>query len=350
MFKRNIIVNTNNGDIMDLKTNDKVLKSLMLILIIYISILIINKLNILTYICILLKLLTPLFIGIIIDWLFRPIINYLEHKGMNRISSLIILYVLFIIITYMILKNIIPTFIEEFNEFVKLFPKIFDDFFNSIKITNVDNIKKEVMCFIDEFILNFNKNMPNTCINIVGSISSILVGFVIAFYLLISNNTINVSKYVKRRTYNLLNKINNILYSYVKGTIFSSFIVFILSTLIFYICGLKSALLLGFICGVTNIIPFIGPYIGGVIPVLIAFTKSVTFGIIITAMLFIIQTIEGNIIHPLIMSKSVNIHPVTSMVSLIIFGYFFGIVGMIIAVPIVAILKEVYFYYYKKYN
>ena len=67
-------------------------------------------------------------------------------------------------------------------------------------------------------------------------------------------------------------------------------------------------------------------------------------------MIFIIQTIEGNIIHPIIMSKSVKIHPVSAMVSLLIFGYFFGIIGMIIAVPLMAIIKELYFYIMKKYK
>ena len=144
--------------------------------------------------------------------------------------------------------------------------------------------------------------------------------------------------------------INNILRNYVKGTLLSSFIVFILSTIIFYIIGLDSALLFGFICGVTNIIPFIGPYIGASIPVLVAFTKNTTFGIIGTIMIFIVQTIEGNIIHPIIMSKSVKIHPVTSIISLLIFGYFFGILGMIFAVPLIASLKEIYYYLVKKYK
>ena len=124
---------------------------------------------------------------------------------------------------------------------------------------------------------------------------------------------------------------------------------FILSTISFYILGLKGALLYGFICGITNIIPFIGPYMGASIPVLIAFTKSISFGIIVSIVIFVIQTIEGNIIAPIIMSKSVYIHPITSIISLLIFGYFFGIIGMIIAIPIAAIGKELYLYYKKNY-
>ena len=138
--------------------------------------------------------------------------------------------------------------------------------------------------------------------------------------------------------------------NYVKGTLLSSFLVFILTSIMFYIFNLNGALLLGFICGITNIIPFIGPYIGAVIPILIGFTKGSTFGILIMITIFIIQAIEGNIIHPIIMSKSINIHPVTVIISLLVFGYFFGVVGMVIASPLIAILKELYFYLIKKYN
>ena len=72
--------------------------------------------------------------------------------------------------------------------------------------------------------------------------------------------------------------------------------------------------------------------------------------LIVTIMIFIVQTIEGNIIQPIIMSKSVKIHPVTSIISLLIFGYFFGILGMIFAVPLIASLKEMYYYLVKKYK
>ena len=195
--------------------------------------------------------------------------------------------------------------------------------------------------------------IPITLINILKGASSILLGVIISFYLLIADTSFideSLNKYLKKDTYELLLKTNTILRNYVKGTLLSSFLVFILTSIMFYIFNLNGALLLGFICGITNIIPFIGPYIGAVIPVLIGFTKGSTFGILIMITIFIIQAIEGNIIHPIIMSKSINIHPVTVIISLLVFGYFFGVVGMVIASPLIAILKELYFYLIKKYN
>lgn len=347
-------VNIDNKKLNQLiKVSNKVFKNLhilVLIITIYVSILILMKLNIIHFIFTLLGVLAPLFIGILIAWLLRPIVNYLEKKGMNRIIALIFVYLLILFIFYISLVTFIPRFFKELGEFINIFPNILNSLLNNIKFIDVSNYKSEISNMINTFIIDTSKELPITFMNLVRGISSFIVGFIIGFYLLISNTAITINATIKKDTYELIMKINNILRNYVKGTLLSSFIVFILSTIVFYIIGLDSALLFGFICGITNIIPFIGPYIGAIIPVLVAFTKSTTFGIIVTVMILIIQTIEGNVIQPIIMSKSVKIHPVTSIISLLIFGYFLGIVGMIFAVPLIASIKEVYFYLVKKYN
>jgi len=347
-----ILVNTNNGDAMN-KLINKVLRNtyiLIMLLIIYFSIMILNKLNVLDFIFTLLKILSPLFIGIVISWLLKPIVDYLESKKMNRIFSLITIYLILVFIIYIIIINCVPKFINELDGFIKIFPNILDNFFKNIKITfiNINDIKEDILCFITNFLDDTTKNLPSRCISILGGISSVLLGFVIAFYLLISN--IDLSNYFNKTANKLLIKINNLLRGYVKGTVMSSFIIFILSTIVFYIVGIKEALLFGIICGITDIIPIIGPYIGAVLPIIVSFTKGISYGIVVSILLLIIQTIEGNILQPVIMSKSVNIHPVTTIVSLLVFGHFLGIIGMVIAVPTVCTLKEVYFYYRKKYN
>ena len=314
----------------------------------YISILLIEKFNILKYIITILKIMIPLFIGIVIAWLLKPIISFLE-KRMNKIFGIIFVYIILIFFIYILIINFVPTFISEFDEFVKIFPSMIDKLFSNIKVDMINSFKDDIICEIDDLLLNIKKGIPDTCMNILSGIYNFILGLIISFYLLISNNSYDFKPMVKKKTYNLLIRIDDILRGYVKGTLLSALLVFILSTISFYILGLKGALLYGFICGITNIIPFIGPYIGASIPVLIAFTKSISFGIIVSIVIFVIQTIEGNIIAPIIMSKSVYIHPITSIISLLIFGYFFGIIGMIIAIPIAAIGKELYLYYKKNY-
>lgn len=338
-----------------IKISNKILKNvhiLIFIIIIYVSVLILGKLNLITFFITFFKILSPLFIGVIIAWLLRPLINYLENNGVKRIIALIIVYLLIVFIFYIVIVNFVPIFLNEFSEFMKVFPKTLNDFVSDINLNflNISIIKNEAYSVINSFVIDAGKDIPITFMNLIKGISSFLIGFIIGFYLLISNNAITINANLKKDTFDLIFRINNSLRGYVKGTILSSFIVFILSTIIFYLLGLDSALFFGFICGITNIIPIIGPYIGAVIPVIVAFTRGTTYGVLVTILLFVIQTIEGNVIQPIIMSKSVKIHPITSIVSLLVFGYFLGIVGMVFAVPLVVIIKEVYFYLNKKYN
>lgn len=343
-----------------LRISSKVLKKLYILIFIiavYITILILSKLNVMLFIQTFLKILSPLFIGIVIAWLLKPLVNYITNKGMNKFFSVTLIYIIILFICYLLIKTLIPIFTKETSEFIKLMPNFINEIFDistkTFKNIDLKTIKEELSIIINNLLVKTSKDLPFTLVSIVKSISSILMGIIVGFYLLIYDSsylTYSLNKYLKKDTYDFILNINSILRNYVKGILLSSLLVFILSTIIFYIFDLDAALLLGFICGITNIIPFIGPYIGAVIPVLIGFTKSITFGILILVMIFIIQTIEGNIIHPIIMSKSVKIHPVSAMVSLLIFGYFFGIIGMIIAVPLMAIIKELYFYIMKKYK
>ena len=74
---------------------------------------------------------------------------------------------------------------------------------------------------------------------------------------------------------------------------------------------------------------------------LVAFTQDVATGIIVLAAIMVVQFVEGNFVQPLVMSKTMKPHPVTILIGLLLFGYFFGVVGMIIATPLIAVIKSV---------
>ena len=126
--------------------------------------------------------------------------------------------------------------------------------------------------------------------------------------------------------------------------------VVLIASIIYGIIGLPSALLFGLICGITNIIPYIGPWIGGAICVIVGLTVSPVTGILAGVVAFAIQQVDGMILQPLIMSKTMKLHPVTIMIGLLVFGYLFGILGMIFATPIMASVKIIASYYNEKYN
>lgn len=128
---------------------------------------------------------------------------------------------------------------------------------------------------------------------------------------------------------------------YIRGQLLVSAFVSLLTLIVFHLLGVKYALLLAIIMGLTNIIPYFGPIIGAAPAVAITITTSTKLTIFVIVAVFVIQLIESNFISPYIVGKTMNIHPIAIIFALLLGGKVYGIVGMIIAVPALTILKEV---------
>ena len=126
--------------------------------------------------------------------------------------------------------------------------------------------------------------------------------------------------------------------------------VFVCDSIGFAIIGLQAPVLFGLFCGLTDLIPYVGPYIGGIAAVIIGFSQSTFTGILAIVICVVVQSVENFILQPLIMSKTMKLHPVTIIIGLLIFEHFFGIVGMILATPIIALLKVIYHFVAEKFN
>ena len=148
----------------------------------------------------------------------------------------------------------------------------------------------------------------------------------------------------------LLNDIGIEVRKCVNGTILVACMVFICDVIGFAIVGLNAALLFGLFCGITDLIPYIGPYIGTAVATIVGFTQSPLIGIGVLLIACLVQLIESYVLQPIVMSKATNLHPVLIIVGLLIFGYFFGIVGMVLATPILSILKVIWHFLNNKYE
>lgn len=345
----------------------KITYVLLLLLGIYAITLIGEKWGILGFILTLLKVITPFFIGLFVAWLFNPIVHYLEEKKINRTLGTIIVYIVLLISIYVLLSAIIPLFSSQINDFVSTIPNVVDSLKNWVDRLfmrlNMDDgsaIKIQTFNLIEQYQNNITTKWPTFAVDFITSLASgvgfLLIGFVIGFFMLCDFKGVNIAminaipKRIKFDVKKLLKLINASLKSFVYGTLLVAFIVFIISSIAFYIIGLRAPLLLGFICGITNIIPIVGPYIGGALAVLVGLTESSTVGILTVVMILVVHFVESELIVPYILSKTMNIHPVSVMLGLLVFGYFFGIFGMIIATPIVAIIKILFVFINDKYK
>ena len=348
----------------------KILYIFLIIIGIYAIIRLAKEIKILEFILILLKVMSPLVIGFIIAWLFDPLVKWLQKKGIRRSIGTAITYIILIGAIALVMGGLIPLLSEQINEFIKVIPNIIDKAqvvldetlgrLSVIDGLDIEALKKEILDKIIEIGTNITSDIPSLLVtfvkNIFSGMGSIVVGLVIGFYLLMSFDNVNetvitlLPKRIQRNTNEIFYEVNGSLRRFVLGAALDSLLIFIVSSIGFTIVGLKAPFLFALFCALTNVIPYAGPYIGGIPAVIVGFSQGGAVGIFTLLIIVIVQFLEGNFIQPLVMSKTTKLHPVTIMTGLLVFGHFWGIIGMFISTPIIASLKAIFTYFDDKYN
>lgn len=343
---------------------------LAIILGIYAFIVLGKEMGIFKTIITLLRIISPLFIGIIIAWLFNPLVKWLEKKRIKRKLGTILVYLVFLSILTVIISVLIPALFDQAKDFASTIPSIFDqmqEWVNAIfngtsglaEIIDMKTMKVNLFNQLETIGNNITSSLPNLIITIATSlfkgVGNFIIGLIIGFFFLISfDNTDNIIDFlpskIKKVTTEVLDEIDGALRTFVVGASLDCLFIFVITSIGLYFVGLKSPLLFGLFCGITNIIPYAGPYIGGAPAVIVGFSQGVTTGILTLAVIVVIQFLEGNFLQPVILSKTTKLHPVTIMLGLLIFGYFWGIIGMLVSTPIIAAGKAVVLYFDEKYD
>lgn len=317
-----------------------------------------------------LGILSPFFIGLVIAWLFDPIVTFLQKKGINRLLSTSIVFVLFIAILVLGGSLMIPSLGDQINEIINTAPTVIDNitnFFNNFMddLSNIYNydfaeIQSNIVESFNDIFLSITVDLPTTIVNILKSIIdggiNFIFGLFIAFYMLLDFNNVRkhllvfIPKKVHSEFITLTDKLNKMLKSYVQGTLLIMLLLFICQSIGFTIAGLRAPLVFGLFCAITNVIPYVGPYIGGIPAVIVGFTMDPLTGIFCLISVIICQALESYFLNPIVMSKTMKLHPVTIMLGLLIFGHFFGILGMILSTPVISCAKVILVYFNDKYQ
>ena len=348
----------------------KILYILFIILLVYVVTLIFREWKVLSFIGKIFSVISPLFIGWFIAWLLNPIVKKLVDKRVRRGLAVTVAYLLLLVVVGGILAFTIPSLGDQISDIVSAVPKIANDIkgwidgifvkLSNLSLENLDSVKASFMMKIENFASGIQTNLPETAVNIVGALASglgkIAISLILGFYILYDFDKVSnafLSLYPKKArsevTY-LLGKLNDSLYGFISGTLWLSLLLFVVSIIGFSIIGLNAPVLISFVCVITNLIPYIGPYMGAAVAGAIGFAESPIIGVLTLVFILIVQTIDGQILNPIVMSKKMNLSPITIIISLLIFEYMFGIIGMVIATPVVAILKIIYVFLDEKYD
>ena len=302
---------------------------------------------------------SPIFIGFLVAWLFEPLVKKLQDKKVPRLLGCILSYLIILGIIFLIAYMFIPSLVTQIKDFVAAAPEIFKELtkfatniierFDTNHLVNIKDVKIEITSIISNFGTGLVSNLPEYALSIGKSIINgglnFVLGLMIGFYLLFDFDKVNenidkmLPKTWKENFRELTKRINTSLRSYVQGVLLVMFLVFLTQSIGLTLAGMEAPLLFALFCAVTDVIPYFGPYIGGIPAVIVGFTISPITGICVLISILVVQLLENNFYQPLIMGHTMQLHPVTIMLGLLIFEHFFGILGMVIATPVIACIK-----------
>ena len=342
----------------------------MIVATVLIATLIVREWGVLKFVLQVLGVLAPFFIGFALAWILNPLVTKLEKKGIPRTFGSMIVYAVFLLIVVGFICFLVPTIYRQLQVLIANLPSIaqeleafIDNLFmklGSIQGIDFDSVKDGIISGVSSYFEGFMTTAPQTILgfasSLLSSIITISFGFVIGIYMLIDFDSINghlLSMIPEKNRFEaslLMANISQEVRKSVNGTLLVATMVFVCDSIGFWAVGLQAPILFGLLCGITDLIPYIGPYIGGVVAVIVGFAQGPVVGMLTLMVAVIVQIVENNILQPIVMSKTMKLHPVTIIVGLLIFGHFFGIIGMILCTPCIALGKVVWNFFKEKYH
>lgn len=306
-------------------------------------------------------ILSPFLFAIILAYVLNPFVTYIQKKGVERIWAVFIIYFIAAGVIFIFSMTLLPIIITEIKNLLEVLPKLANDGYNNMYDKyirynkNIENLPfgfneiKEYLKFdadkSENIIFKILNSATNTMLSMFSKIVSIILTPILAFYFLkdkakFKNMLIlSIPKHIRKNIIDVAKDIDKVLGGFIRGQLTVASIVGILTTIVMLLLKVKFAVLIGIISGILNIVPYFGP-VAGAIPAIIFASLDGFNKVIWTIIAFVvIQQVESGIISPKIISDKVGVHPIVVILSLIIAGKFFGIFGLLIAVPTAAVIK-----------
>jgi predicted PurR-regulated permease PerM len=283
-------------------------------------------------------------ISIIVSAAIDPVATYFNKWRVPRALSVLVVYLLLFGFITMIGFLLVPTMIDQFqavqsSNFIGTIQNKLGPYHETFVRFGID---KSFNTTIEHFKTGFAGNLFQTTKGVVTGLISFITILVISFYLTAEENGMkNIIKHVtpyKNQAYvmSLVNKIQKKMGHWLLGQFILSLVVFGVVYVGLSIMKVDYALLLALIAGITEVVPYIGPFIAGAITAFFAFLQTPALAVAAVIFFIIVQELEGHVLVPIIMSKSVGLNPVLVILAILVGGSLGGIVGALIAVPIVS--------------
>ncbi len=302
----------------------------------------------------------PLLLALVIIYILNPLVNWLADRGVPRVFGAILGFLVFFSGVALLAIVIFPDIRTQAEAFVETFPSLYDntaqDLEGILASAGFDGVAiidyGELVDYINDpenrstLISLLADRLGGVTSGIFEFILIFLVGPVLAFYFLIDlpsvqHRFVNVFPPDKRAEASFVGRqLNAALGGFLRGQLVVAVIVGVMLSFGYRLIGLEFWLLIGLVGGLLNIVPLLGPWVGGILGVLVAITTAdLPTAIWAVVVAVIVQQIDNNFVSPSVLRATVRLHPAVILLSLVLGGALAGLWGVIIAVPVVASIK-----------
>lgn len=298
----------------------------------------------------------PFFIAMIISYVLNPVVSLLSSRMVPRTAAVILIYATFLVGSLVIFMNVTPLLgaqIREISENLPVWNERVQVWLHSLmdgKSALPLSVQEGIDGSLDKVEAALSGIVETIFTKITGTISQffiwLLIPFVI-FYMLKDFQAIERSlvlflpKQNRRKWLRLLRDIDEALGNYIRGQLLVCVAVGVLAYIGYMLIGLPYALLLASVVALMNIIPYLGPFIGAAPAILVGLSVSWQMALLVVIVNVCVQVVEGSVFSPQIVGRTLRLHPLVIILALILGGEIGGVLGLLLAVPAVAVIKVV---------
>ena len=293
------------------------------------------------------EVLAILFVSLIFASAVDPWVDWMQSKKIPRALGIIFIYLIMFGVVGGVVIAIIPPIIEQTNELLANFPVIFEKVISGFQYLRDYSIEHGIFDSIKDSFGSFSGNLQNAAGGIFSTVSGIFAGvisfffvLIMTFYMVVEENALKKIVWSvapeKHQIYimKLVNRMQKKVGLWLRGQLILSLIIFILTYVALSIMGVKYALVLALIAGLTEFVPYLGPILASVPAIFLAYTQEPVLAIFVAILYYVIQLVENNIIVPKLMQKVVGLNPIISIAVLLIGFKVAGVIGAILSIPV----------------
>lgn len=322
------------------------------------------------------SILFPFGLSLILALLLHPLAETIqktvEKLGWKRMPfdlSIILSFIVFLIVLSGVIIYIFVPFVNEFRQFIANIPSMVQDLQNTLprleRFYSIDVMPPEIRRVAENLMAqigNYTVRLAQFSLSAIFSFASTMIELIvvpfITFYMIKKGSVfcdVFISLFPERyhnHLYNLFTEIHFVLSAYVRGQLMLSTLMAAVIFLGMLFFNIPYPLVIALLAGVVEMIPVMGPIIGAVPPVLLALVQSTGLAVQVIVFYVFVQQLDGHLVMPKLMGHIIRIHPVAIIAAVLLGGHLYGVVGMMIAVPVLSVLQILlrHMWFYDRYR